>query len=75
MLDLIGGSGEQPAKQEQHQARPGFVFDPTPEEIAAMSDDTLLDVLAALAEYDASGGKALRKVRREFRRRDRVKTS
>lgn len=71
MLGLAGGMGENPKTSE---ARPAFVFDPTPEEIAAMSHDRLFDVLAALAEYDASGGMVKRRLRHEFGRRGMPKT-
>lgn len=69
MLDLAGGSGEKPQEAKAPKASPAFVFDPSPEEVAAMSDDRLLDLYGAMVEYDASGGKALRKLRREMRRR------
>jgi len=70
MLDLVGGSGSKPKSEERPRVQP-FVIDPTPEEIAAMDDDALLHVYRAVAEYDASGGRVRRKLRRELDRRRR----
>ena len=68
-LDLIGGSGEKPREEKPG---PGFVFDPTPEEIAAMDDGQLYEFYGAMVEYDASGGRVLRNLKREIDRRARA---
>jgi len=64
-LDLQGGSGEAP-RPRQAQAPARFVYDPSPEEIAAMADEQLEEVYGAMLEYDASGGRVTRKLRREI---------
>lgn len=46
-----------------------FVIDPTPEDLRAMDDACLLDVYAAVVEFDASGGRVRRMLRREIERR------
>lgn len=46
-----------------------FVIDPSPEEIKAMDDECLMDVYGAVVEFDASGGRVRRKLRREIDRR------
>lgn len=65
MLDLVGGAGTAPEAPEP----PVFVIDPTPEDLRAMDDEALFDVYDAVMEYDASGGRVRRKVRREIDRR------
>jgi hypothetical protein len=67
-LNLVGGEGEKP--RVERKAPWGFVYDPTPAEVAEMSDDTLREVYAAMVEYDASGGRVTRQLRREIKRRE-----
>ena len=68
-LNLVGGWGDKP-RQKDDDAPKGFVYDPSAEDIADMNYDTLLDVYSAMVEYDASGGKVRRRLKRELERRE-----
>lgn len=67
-LDLTGGAGTKP-KAEAPPSPGVLVYDPTPKQLRELADDALWDIYGALVEYDASGGRVRRKLRRELDRR------
>lgn len=68
MLDLAGGMGAKPRKAGE-PSPPPVVFDPSPEELREFDASALWNLYGAMVEFDASGGRVRRNLRRELGRR------